>query len=119
MTFDARAVAIAEERQTRNSGHVQVMDVTRFTQNGSWAGWVAIDGKRIELDPRVACGTRDRSWGIRGVGEPTGGAPSTSFQQIYWLWGPCNFADECTYIAIFDDADWFEVLSTFADCAGA
>ena len=58
-----RAVAIAEERQTRNHGGIQIMDVTRFTQNGTWEGWVAIDGVRIELDPRVARGTRDRSWG--------------------------------------------------------
>ena len=104
VTFDARAVAVAEERQTRNHGTIQVMDVTRFTQNGTWEGWVAIDGKRIEIDPRVARGTRDRSWGIRGVGEPAGGAPNQTWPQVFWLWGPCNFADECTYIAIFDDA---------------
>ncbi len=105
VTFDARAVAIAEERQTRNHGGIQIMDVTRFTQNGTWEGWVAIDGVRIELDPRVARGTRDRSWGIRGVGEPQGGIPTSRMPQVYWLWGPCNFDDECTYIAIFDDAE--------------
>ena len=66
-----------EERQMRNHGAVMVMDVTRFTQNGTWSGWVAVDGHRIDLDPRVARGTRDRSWGVRGVGEPPGGAPST------------------------------------------
>ena len=105
VTFDVRSVAIAEERQTRNSGAIQLMDVTRFTQNGTWEGWVAIDGTRIEIDPRVARGTRDRSWGIRGVGESQGGVPNTRMPQIFWLWGPCNFDDECTYIAIFDDAE--------------
>jgi hypothetical protein len=104
VTFEARSVAIEEERQTRNHGAIQVMDVTRFTQNGTWSGWVAIDGTRIDLDPRVARGTRDRSWGIRGVGEPAGGAPTQTAPQIYWLWGPCNFDDETTYIAVFDDA---------------
>jgi hypothetical protein len=105
VTFDARSAAIAEERQTRNSGAIQLMDVTRFTQNGTWEGWVAIDGVRIDLDPRVARGTRDRSWGIRGVGEPQGGVPNSRMPQVFWLWGPCNFADETTYIAIFDDAE--------------
>jgi hypothetical protein len=105
VTFEARAVAIEEERQTRNDGNVQVMDVTRFTQSGTWSGWVAMDGTRIELDARVAWGTRDRSWGIRPVGEPAGGAPSTRVPQIFWLWAPLNFDDVCTYIALFDDAE--------------
>jgi hypothetical protein len=105
VTFDARAVAIAEERQTRNYANVQVMDVTRFTQNGTWSGWVAIDGTRIDLDARVARGTRDRSWGIRPVGEPPGGAPPVAPPQTFWLWAPLNFDDRCTYIALFDDAD--------------
>jgi len=105
VTFEARAVAVEEERQVRNRGAINVMDVTRFTQNGTWAGWVAIDGHRIEIDPAVARGTRDRSWGIRPVGEPPGGAPMGGINQIFWLWAPLNFDDRCTYIALFDDAE--------------
>jgi hypothetical protein len=104
LTFDARSVAVEEERQTRVAGTIPVMDVTRFTQNGTWSGWIELDGTRIPIDPAVARGTRDRSWGIRPVGEAPGGAPNAAGQQIFWLWGPCNFADESTYIAIFDDA---------------
>jgi hypothetical protein len=103
VTFDARSVAVAEERQMRNHGSVPVMDVTRFTQNGTWSGWLVIDGHRIDLDPRVTRGTRDRSWGVRPVGEPPGGAPSQGFPQIFWLWAPLNFDDRTTYIALFDD----------------
>jgi hypothetical protein len=105
VTFEARAVAVEEARQTRNQGNVAIMDVTRFTQNGTWSGWVAIDGTRVAVDPRVARGTRDRSWGIRPVGEPAGGAPPRAAPQIFWLWAPLNFDDRCTYIALFDDAD--------------
>ncbi len=105
VTFEARAVAVEEERQVRNFANVQVMDVTRFTQNGSWSGWVAIDGVQHTIDPRVARGTRDRSWGIRPVGEPPGGAPASMGNQIFWLWAPLNFDDRCTYIALFDDAE--------------
>lgn len=103
VTFDARSVAVAEERQIKNYNAIQMMDVTRFTQNGTWAGWVAIDGKRIEIDPAVARGTRDRSWGVRPVGEPAGGAPNTRAPQVFWLWAPLNFDDRTTYIAVFDD----------------
>ena len=104
VTFEARAVAVEEARQTRHHGTALVMDVTRFTQHGTWSGWVSVDGRRVDLDARVARGTRDRSWGIRPVGEPPGGAPAAMPPQFFWLWAPCNFADECTYIALFDDA---------------
>jgi hypothetical protein len=80
-----------------------MMDVTRFTQNGTWSGWVAVDGHRIEIDPAVARGTRDRSWGVRPVGESPGGAPNTRPPQVFWLWAPLNFDDRTTYIALFDD----------------
>ena len=105
LTFDARAVAVEEERQTRFAEHVLVMDVTRFTQHGAWSGWLSVDGNRIDLTGRTARGTRDRSWGIRGVGEPQGGAPAVGTPQIFWLWAPLNFDDECAYVAIFDDAE--------------
>lgn len=107
LVFEARAVACEEERQVRVAGAVPMMDVTRFAQHGTWAGWIDVRGQRIEIDPRRALGTRDRSWGIRPVGEPPGGAPlpGGDGHQIFWLWGPCNFEDETTYIAIFDDAE--------------
>jgi len=112
VTFDARAVAIEEDRQTRSAGNLLVMDVTRFTQSGTWSGWVESGGTRIDLDPAVARGTRDRSWGVRPVGEPPGGAPASSASpQIFWLWAPLHFRDRCTYIALFGDADgnfWYQ-----------
>jgi hypothetical protein len=112
VTFEARAVAIEEDRQTRLAGNVLVMDVTRFTQSGTWSGWVESGGTRIDLDPAVARGTRDRSWGVRPVGEPPGGAPASSAPpQIFWLWAPLHFRDRCTYIALFGDADgnfWYQ-----------
>ena len=105
LLFDAHAVAVEEERQTRYADQVLMMDVTRFTQPGSWSGWIAVDGDRIELDGGSARGTRDRSWGIRGVGEAPGGAPATGIGQVFWMWAPLNFDDECVFVAIFDDAD--------------
>ena len=37
---------------------------------------------------------RDRSWGIRPVGEREAGRQSGPF-QFYWLWAPLNFDDAC------------------------
>jgi hypothetical protein len=69
------------------------MDLTRMTQNGRYAGWIEIDGVRLDLAPG-AIGTRDRSWGVRPVGtrdqQPhPGGAVFTFF----WQWVPVHFAD--------------------------
>ena len=107
LVFRARSVACEEERQMRTAGAIPMMDVTRFTQNGTWEGSITVAGTAIELDAARARGTRDRSWGIRPVGEPPGGAPAAAGMglQIFWLWGPCHFDSETVYLALFDDAE--------------
>ena len=53
------------------------MDSTRFTQFGTWEGWLEVGAERIKLDASHVLGTRDRSWGVRPVGErETTGAPA-------------------------------------------
>ena len=104
LTFQARTVAVEEARQTLHTGNVNYVDMTRLTQAGTWSGSITVDGVRMEFDPTVASGTRDRSWGIRPVGEPPGGAPPPTLPQLFWLWGPANFADESVFIACFDNA---------------
>lgn len=93
LTFTGRAFPIEEPRFTLRTGPRTFMDLTRMTQNGRYAGWIEIDGVRLELAPG-AMGTRDRSWGVRPVGardlQPhPGGAVFTFF----WQWVPVHFAD--------------------------
>ncbi|GIU89102.1 MAG: hypothetical protein KatS3mg010_0201 [Acidimicrobiia bacterium] len=75
VTFNARTVALEEPRQTLMQGNRLVMDSTRLTQWGTWTGRIATGGAALGLD-RVY-GTKDRSWGVRPVGEPAGAAPET------------------------------------------
>src|SRR5690606_24008723 len=42
----------------------------RLAQLGSWSGWLEVDGNRYEVTPDRWWGSRDRSWGIRPVGDP-------------------------------------------------
>jgi hypothetical protein len=105
LLFNARTVAVEEARQTMSVDNVAFVDMTRMTQAGSWSGWVSVDGTRIEIDPSITWGTRDRSWGIRPIGEPAGGAPASTPPQLFWLWGPANFADEAVFVACFDNAE--------------
>src|SRR5829696_3152073 len=81
LVFRNVTAAMEEPRFTRHAGTRVVMDYTRLTQFGAWEGWVVIDGERIEVRPDEVLGSRDRSWGIRGVGERDAGAPGTEEPQ--------------------------------------
>ncbi len=90
--FRARVPAVEEPRFIRRQGSQTFMDYTRLTQNGSYEGWLEVNGQRYEIKHEDTWGTRDRSWGIRSVGardpqpNPYAGDP-----QFYWLWAPLNF----------------------------
>jgi len=106
LVFIARTVACEEPRFThRNSANRVVMDYTRLTQFGRWEGWVSVGGERIVVGAGglELVGSRDRSWGVRSVGErdtePPGPLP-----QFFWLWSPVNFDDVCTHFDVQEDA---------------
>jgi hypothetical protein len=106
LTMTAMAPAIEEPRFVHQAGARTVFDYTRLTQFGRWIGWIEIDGERIEIGsatgPEVV-GVRDRSWGIRPVGDPIPGPPS--MPQFFWLWAPTVFDDVCTHFALNQEAD--------------
>jgi hypothetical protein len=87
-----------------------MMDVTRFTQFGRWEGWIEVDGRQLPLEPTRVWGSRDRSWGIRPIGERAPG-PLLSAPQYFWLWAPLHFDDVCTHFDVNEDAQgvrWHE-----------
>jgi hypothetical protein len=116
LTFSARTPVIEEPRQVMMSDHRTAMDSTRLAQSGTWSGWIELEGDRIELDPANTFGTRDRSWGIRPVGEPVGGAPPRHPGGIYWLWAPTNFADRSTFFGLGEDAHGVPTFVSGASC---
>jgi hypothetical protein len=105
VTFTNVTVPMQEPRFTRQSGTRVVMDYTRLTQFGAWDGWVSIDGERVEVRGAEVLGSRDRSWGIRGVGERDAGAPGTDEPQFFWLWSPVSFDDTCVHFDVQEDGD--------------
>ncbi len=104
LVFGARSAAIEEPHFHIVDPPRTVMDYTRFTQWGDWSGTLGIEGRTVDLDGAGFRGTRDRSWGVRRVGEPEGGAPSTRAPQFYWLWAPLNFDDLCVHVDTQQDA---------------
>ncbi len=104
LAFYARTGAIEEPRLTLRAESGRVMlDTTRLTQFGFWEGFIRIGGREVVIDPSRVPGTRDRSWGIRPVGEPEGGAPG-GLQQFFWVWAPFHFDDVCALMSVNEDA---------------
>lgn len=104
LLFTRRMEAHEEPRFTRRNGPRTFMDLTRLTQNGSYEGFIEIQGKRIEITPQVHKGTRDRSWGVRTIGmnDPQPVVPSPD-PQFYWLWAPLNFEDKFSLFHVNHD----------------
>lgn len=100
ITFTGRSFPIEEPRFIHRIGPRTFMDYTRLTQNGHYAGWIAVDGERTELVPGTS-GTRDRSWGVRPVGaadaQPHAGGYSPAF---FWQWTPVNLSTRSLFFHI-------------------
>ena len=105
LTFTARTACVEEGRQTLRQGIRPMLDSTRFAQFGRWQGTVRYDGKAVAVELERVLGTKDRSWGLRPVGEPEqGGAPARRLPQVFFLWAPIHWDDHCTHFGVFEDA---------------
>ena len=104
LLFDARTACIEEGRQTTRVNNRIMMDATRFAQFGRWQGEIRYAGRRLPVESARVYGTKDRSWGIRPVGEPeSGGAPNRRLPQVFFLWAPIQWKDRCTHFIVFED----------------
>jgi hypothetical protein len=100
LTFSARTAPIEEARQTLLSGTRRFFDVTRLDQFGCWSGDIKTPDGDLRVDASECPGTKDRSWGVRQVGESeTGGAPQVP-QGTFFLWAPLFWEREISH-AIF------------------
>jgi hypothetical protein len=107
LTFRASTVPTQEPKNVMDDNGRVIMDTTRFTQLGSWEGHFAVAGSRTEVAAAQTPGTRDKSWGVRPVGEPEVGAPGllTTEPGVYWVWAPIFFDGFCTQFQTFEDRD--------------
>ena len=108
LLFTARTACVEEGRATLRQGIRPMLDSTRFAQFGRWQGTIGYDGKTVAVDSARVYGTKDRSWGIRPVGEPeTGGATPMRLPQVCFMWAPIHFQDRCTHFGVFEDGDGY------------
>ena len=111
LTFVRRSAPIEEPHFRHQVGMRVMFDYTRLTQFGGWEGWVEVDGELIDLDPGETWGSRDRSWGVRPVGERGSTGAPIADPQFFWLWAPINFDTFSTHFDVnelFDGKRWHE-----------
>jgi hypothetical protein len=95
LTWTGAIPPLLEARHYIRSFERVTFDTERFAQTGFWAGTVTIGDETIDVTGDRWRGTRDRSWGVRPVGEPeppgiaAGAAPSMSM----WNYAPMQFDD--------------------------
>ncbi|MGH9171456.1 MAG: hypothetical protein ACRD0Z_11380 [Acidimicrobiales bacterium] len=97
ITWTGSFPVLDEPLHTVRSGGRVIVDGARFAQVGTVGGIVHLDGADLALDPAVAVGTRDRSWGIRPVGgpEPAGRGTSEPMEGFgfWWVYAPLRFEE--------------------------
>jgi hypothetical protein len=78
------------------------MIATRMNQFGFWSGEIRLPDETITVNPERTYGTKDRSWGVRPVGNP---APLGAPQQrkgFKFFWAPLHWSDHVTHMGIFE-----------------
>lgn len=113
LTWDASFPAIDEQPHLMLSGPRPILDAQRFAQLGSWSGTLRVDGDSFTVDPNVWMGSRDRSWGIRPVGEaePPGRSAEEPLEGFWWLYLPVRFDDFAVVIICQELPDGYRTLN--------
>jgi len=105
LVFSARTAALEEPRSTvRRDGRI-LMETMRFTQFGHWQGWISVNGQQLDINHDTFKAVRDRSWGIRPVGEKDQGIGRSSMPEVFWLWVPLHFSNCCTHMEIMENPE--------------
>ncbi|MGC2652634.1 MAG: hypothetical protein WA317_03295 [Mycobacterium sp.] len=115
LTWEGLFGVVREQPHVMRAGTRVTLDAQRFAQLGTWHGRIAVDGEEIAVDPQTWLGTRDRSWGIRPVGEPepAGRPADPPFEGMWWLYVPMAFDDFAVVLIIQEAPDGFRSLN---DC---
>jgi len=113
LTWEGSFDVIREQPHVLRAGSRITLDAQRFAQVGTWEGTILADGDEITVTPDTWAGTRDRSWGIRPVGEaePPGRPRDLSASGFWWLYVPLRFDDFAIVIIVQEEPDGFRTAN--------
>jgi hypothetical protein len=113
LTWDGSFPAVEEPRHIwRRNGRI-TLDACRFAQVGTWTGEIECRGEKISVSPDTWLGTRDRSWGIRPVGEaePGGRADEEPIEGFWWMYVPLRFDDYAIVLIVQEEPDGHRIMN--------
>ncbi len=107
LTWEGFGPAIPEPNQFIRNGNRVTFDTQRLAQMGSWSGTLEVAGREMTVDPSTTWGSRDRSWGVRPVGEkePEGIYADTVRPGGMWSYFPMRFEDHSIFYICSEGAD--------------
>jgi len=114
LTWDGSFEAVMEQHHVMRAGPRPIIDASRFAQVGTWSGSLRVDGDELAVDPGAWVGTRDRSWGIRPVGEAEPGGrfgQDEPLEGFWWLYVPMRFDDHALVVIVQELPDGFRTLN--------
>jgi hypothetical protein len=113
LVWEGSFPAVMEQPHVMRVGARAILDASRFAQVGTWSGQLRVDGDEIAVSPEVWVGTRDRSWGIRPVGdpEPAGRPGDDPTAGLWWLYVPLRFDDHAVLVIVQEQPDGFRTLN--------
>ncbi len=113
LTWDGSFPAVEEPRHVWRRGGVITLDACRFAQVGTWEGEIEVQGEKLSVSPDTWVGTRDRSWGIRPVGEPlpAGRSGDEPIEGFWWVYVPLCFDDYAIVIILQEEADGHRIMN--------
>ena len=113
LTWQGSFPAVEEPRHVYRVGPKVILDACRFAQVGTWSGVLRVEGEEIAVDDDRWVGTRDRSWGIRPVGEaePPGRNADEPIDGFWWLYVPLRFDDFAIVVIAQELPDGHRILN--------
>ena len=105
LTWMASIPAVNEHLHLSRNGRRSTIESSRFNQVGTWRGILRVAGDEVVIDANQWVGTRDRSWGLRPVGDPEPPGRPSSFEGFWWLLTPLAFEDFSIVVALQEGPD--------------
>ena len=113
LTWEGAGEVVQELPHLMLNGARPTLDAQRFAQLGAWSGTLTVDGVETNVTADRWMGSRDRSWGIRPVGEaePAGRPQDPPMEGFWWLYMPLRFAEYDVVVIAQEQPDGFRTLN--------
>jgi hypothetical protein len=113
LTWHGSFPPVLEQPHLMLTGNRPTLDAQRFAQTGAWEGSLRVADRFWDVEPTLWVGTRDRSWGIRPIGEPDPGgrAAEEPMGGFWWVYAPLRFEEFQLVVLLQENPDGYRTLN--------